>query len=298
VTRKRQAAALAALLALSACATTRPAAPAATAAAPAGVPKIYQWLDGSGEAAALSRQAYGALTRYVLDRAAARKRGEAIEESVLADGATLEAVRWASCGAKPLAIVLDMDETAILNTGANYDSARRGDPPFDPVRWDAWETDGASFVDPVPGAVEAVATLRAAGVTPIFISNRQSRFAKQAAQALVAAGLGEARTGETMFLRETGATGGKDPRRAIASARFCVVAMAGDQLGDFSDLFNTKGLEPAARRALAALPGVAARWGQGWFLLPNPAYGPGDAGTLEQVFPHHRWPAPATKETN
>ncbi|PZU08581.1 HAD family acid phosphatase [Sphingomonas sp.] len=292
----RPALAGAACLALSACATmpaarTAVEAPPAPAAVPQAVPKVFQWL-GSAEAAAISRQSYGALSRYVLDRVAARKRGEAIEGAVLADGASLDAPRWADCGARPPAIVLDMDETAILNTGANYDSAKRGDPPFDAARWDVWERDGAGLVDPVPGSVEALASLRAAGVTPIFISNRQTRFAEQAVRSLAAAGLGPATPGETMFLRDAGAGSGKDARRAAVSMRFCVVAMAGDQLGDFSDLFNAKGLDPVARRALAAQPAVAARWGQGWFLMPNPAYGPGDAGTLEQVFPDHRWPGP------
>ncbi|QJU59488.1 acid phosphatase [Sphingomonas sp. AP4-R1] len=290
----RPAVAALALMALGGCATmsAETVAPVMAKPAPApSVPKVYQWL-GSAEAAAISRQSYGALTRYVLDRVEARRKGQPIEGAVLTDGATLEAPRWADCGSKPAAIVLDMDETAILNSGANYDSARRGDPPYDPARWDTWEEASPAFVDPVPGSVEALAALRAAGVTPIFISNRQTRFAAQAAQALAAAGLGPAAQGETMFLRDAGAASGKDPRRAAVSARFCVIAMGGDQLGDFSDLFNAKGLAPAARRALAALPSVSARWGQGWFLMPNPAYGPGDAGTLEQVFPDHRWPGP------
>ncbi|MDO6413149.1 HAD family acid phosphatase [Sphingomonas sp. BIUV-7] len=286
----------AALLLLSGCAAVGPHAPQA-AIAPAAVPKTYQWLQGSGEAAALSRQSYGALTRYVLATVAERAKGGPVEGAVLADGAALRSPAWAACGAKPAAIVLDMDETAILNTGANYDSARRGDPAFDVPRWDAWEQDGASFVDPVPGAVEALAALRAAGVTPIFISNRQARFSGQATQALAAAGLGDASAGRTMFLREAGTSSGKDMRRATVAAQWCVLAMIGDQLGDFSDLFNAKGMDPDTRRKLAELPGVAARWGQGWFLIPNPVYGPGVVGTLEQVFPDHRWPGPQTKET-
>lgn len=280
------------LLALSGCAAATIDKPATVPATPAAsVPKVFQWL-GSAEAAALSRQAYGMLTRYVLDGLAARRAGHTVSSATLSNGSTLDAPRWVECGGKPAAVVFDIDETAILNTGANYDSARRGDPPFDVSRWDAWEADGAAFVDPVPGSADAIAALRAAGVTPVFISNRQARYAPQAAQALAAAGLGSAVAGETMFLREAGSPSGKDPRRAAVASRFCVLAMAGDQLGDFSDLFNASGLEPAARRALAGEPAIAARWGQGWFMMPNPAYGTGDAGTLEQVFPTHRWPGP------
>ena len=101
-----------------------------------------------------------------------------------------------------------------------------------------------------------------------------------------------------MFLAGDVAPGsGKDPRRAVVAAKYCVVAMAGDQLGDFSDLFNARGLEPLARRALALSPAVEGKWGHGWFLMPNPAYGPGVAGSLDQIFPAAvRWPGPS--ETN
>jgi 5'-nucleotidase (lipoprotein e(P4) family) len=287
--------ALAASLALSGCASTDRRLVPVTAVPPA-VAKTFQWL-ASGEAAALSRQAYTSLTIYVAAQRAARAAGRPVDSAVITAGGSLQAPRWADCGSKPPAVILDMDETAILNTGANYDTARRGDPPFDSDRWSVWEEQGAALVDPVPGAVEALAGLRAEGVTPIFISNRQARFAAQAAEALSNAGLGRAVPGETLFLREAGSGSGKDARRAAVAQRFCVLAMVGDQLGDFSDLFNTRDLEPAARRALAELPGPAARWGRGWFPIPNPLYGTGIAGTLEQVYPDHRWRGPAIKES-
>jgi 5'-nucleotidase (lipoprotein e(P4) family) len=287
------AAALAALLALSGCAASIAgrSAPAPVAAAAPGVPKTFQWM-GSGEAAALSRQSYDGFTRYAIALQTARMKGAVTPGALLADGASLEAPVWSACGAKPPAVILDMDETTVLNTGANYDTARRGDPPFDPARWDAWEAGSVGLLDPVPGAVEAFVALRAAGITPIIISNRQARFASQAAQGLAGIGLGDFAPGKTMLLREAGSSSGKDMRRGMIGQNWCVIAMAGDQLGDFSDLFNAKGLTPDARRRAAQGQSVAARWGQGWFLMPNPLYGTGVAGTIEQIFPDHRWPGP------
>ncbi|UUL81231.1 5'-nucleotidase, lipoprotein e(P4) family [Sphingomonas qomolangmaensis] len=275
------------LLALSACAT----APAQVASAPPPPPKQYQWLLGSGEAAVLSRQAYDGMVDHVAAALDARKAGRAVDSAIFAPGATPTAPSWASCGAKPPAVVLDMDETAILNTGANYDTALRGDPPFDPARWERWEQDGATLVEPAPGAVDALAKLRAAGVAVVFNSNRENRFARQATEALRAAGLGDAKPGETLFLRGDVAPGsGKDPRRTAIAERYCVLAMAGDQLGDFSDAFNDKALGVQQRRALAVTPGIAGKWGKGWFLLPNPMYGPGVAGGYDDLFPaDKRW---------
>jgi 5'-nucleotidase (lipoprotein e(P4) family) len=260
-----------------------------------GMPKTLQWLHGSGEAAVLSRQAYSQMTSYVLAAEAGRRQGRAVDGAVLQHGAAPDAPRWIACGAKPAAVVLDMDETAILNTGANFDGAKLGDRPFDAARWDAWEKAGAAYVEPVPGSVEALARLRAAGITPIFVSNRESGNAAQAAAALATAGLGPAEHLRTLFLKGDVAPGSpKDPRREAVAATWCVLALMGDQLGDFNDAFNSRALSVQGRRALAQSPGFAPRWGAGWFLLPNPVYGPGVAGTLDDLFPaDKRWPGPS-----
>ena len=253
------------------------------------VPKTLQWLHGSGEAAAISRASFQAMTNYVRVVQALRGQGRPFDSAVLVPGARPDAPQWTVCGTKPSAVILDIDETSILNTGANYQTARQGDPPFNAKRWDEWERRGAADVDPVPGAVEAIAAIRAAGVTPVFISNRMARNAAPTAAALANAGLGDAVAGTTLFLQGDIAPGsGKDPRRAAVAERYCVLAMAGDQLGDFSDLFNDRTLAVQQRRALAQSPAIVARWGSGWFLMPNPVYGPGVAGTLDDLFPRHR----------
>jgi predicted secreted acid phosphatase len=67
--------------------------------------------------------------------------------------------------------------------------------------------------------------------------------------------------------------------------------MGGDQLGDFSDLFNA-GLTPGGRRTAVSAPAVSARWGAGWFVLPNPVYGSALKGGPGEVFPaDKRWSA-------
>ncbi len=274
---------------LAGCAT-KPV-PIASAPLPA---RGYQWLHGSGEAALISRTAYEAMAGFVEAAQAARKAGRPIDGAVLATDASPQAPAWTACGDKPSAVVLDMDETSVLNTGANYDAARRGDPPFDAKRWDAWERGGAAYVEPLPGAVAAFARFRAAGVTPVVITNRRSANAGGAIAALAQAGLGDFAQGDTLFLAGDVAPGsGKDPRRAFVASRYCVLAMAGDQLGDFSDLFNARTLAPQSRRALALSPAIGGKWGHGWFLMPNPLYGPGIAGGFDDIFPAAvRWPGP------
>ena len=43
---------------------------------------------------------------------------------------------------------------------------------------------------------------------------------------------------------------GKDGRRYMISDNYCVIALAGDQLGDIADIFNDKALTPPERKAL------------------------------------------------
>lgn len=286
--RKALLAALGAL-ALSGCATVA-ARPEAVA-----VPKSYQWLHGSGEAAILARQTFAAMADYV-EAAVARKGADG--SVVLAPGSTPSAPRWTPCGDRPPAVIFDIDETALLNTGANYDSARRGDPPFDPARWAVWEAGGAAYVDAMPGLAAALARIRAAGVTVVFNSNREARFGAQAADALRGAGLGEAIPGETLLLKGDVAPGsGKDPRRAAVAGRWCVVAMAGDQMGDFADAYNDPALGVQARRRLVETAAASERVGRGWFLLANPVYGPGVRGNMDEVFPaDKRWSSPSVSE--
>lgn len=285
----RRLAGLAALMALAGCATApSPVEAPPPSGAPAQVdspPPGFQYLYGSGEAAALSRQVFHLLA----DSAIARAKASARTSVVLDQGATLSAPRWTDCAGKPPAAVFDADETVLLNLGVEELSARHPGP-FDEKQWDRWERTGANAVAAVPGARDAFARMRAAGVAIVINSNRVDVGGSIAA--LKAAGLGDFVAGDTLYLRDAGGKSGKDARRARIAAHYCVVAMAGDQLGDFSDLFNAIPSVSDRRRA-ADSGAIAAMWGDGWFVLPNPVYGSGLKGGYDDVFPlSTRWADP------
>ncbi len=259
------------------------------ASASANPPAAMQYLYGSGEAAALSVQAWTAL----LDHAARMTKARPADSVVLADGATLAAPRFVSCDVKPLAAVFDVDETVLLNLGYEYHDARTG-KGWNAADWDAWEKSGEDAVSAVPGALAGVTALRAMGVTVIFNTNRSAANADATARAIKAAGLGDVVHGQTLFLAGDDAMGSrKDGRRATIAERYCVIALGGDQLGDFSDLFNT-GQPVTTRRAATQAAPIAQLWGHGWFVLPNPVYGSGLKGGFDDVFPlDRRWALPA-----
>lgn len=281
-------------LALSGAAIAQPPAAPSPPPSPPGQPSAFQtmqWLYGSGEGAAASIQAYNVFRDYVL--AAARSRPQ--YSVVLAPGTSLAQPTFIPCDNRPLAVVLDVDETALQNLGYEYDRDVRG-YGYGQYSWERWEQSGAAYVAPMPGAVDALTRIRGAQVTVIFNSNRLAANAAGSEAALTNAGLGPAihdpaPERRTLWLRGDAPGGsGKDKRREAISAHFCVIAMAGDQLGDFSDLFNPDPSRPdiVARRRDASSAAVRERWGNGWFILSNPVYGTGIGGTRNEVFPDPR----------
>ena len=273
-------------LLLSGCASTGaaplavPPPPAAETTEAAKPPAALQYLYGSAEAAIAVRRANARIADYAAWRTKERPK----DSVVLAPGASMDAPRFEPCGDKPYAAVFDADETLIWNLGSMRWFAQRG-ISFDPKVWDQWEKTGTGKAVAMPGSVELVNKLRAAGITVIANTNRNAANARGSEDTLRAAGLGEFRHGETLFLRGDDSGGSsKDPRRATIASRYCVIVLAGDQLGDFSQQFNDRALPAASRMALATGPAASALWDKGWFLFPNPVYGPWDSLDWDEVF--------------
>ncbi len=251
-----------------------------------------QWLFGSAESRVALVQDWNAIATYVEAKAAARPNASA----VLSAASTADAPDFLGCGDKPLAAVFDADETLIWNLGSMAAFTRLG-KDFDVQIWDQWEKTGAGKAVAIPGVIDALGRIRAAGVEVIVNTNRSAENAAGTEDTLRAAGIGDFHHGSTLFLRGDAPDGsGKDGRRALISNSYCVIALAGDQLGDIADIFNAKTLSPPERKALTAAPAFDAMWGNGWFVLPNPVYGPSvGKGTMDETFPPNTYwePAPA-----
>ena len=266
-------------------------APPPAPAPPAPTPG-QQWLYGSAESRVAMVQSWNAIAAYV--EAVAENRPNA--SVVLAPGATAGAPDFLACGDEPLAAVFDADETLIWNLGSMAAFTRMGEA-FDPEIWGEWEQTGAGKAVATPGALEAFERMRAAGVEIIVNTNRSAANADGTEATLAAAGLGDFEHGSTLFLRgDTPGGSAKDGRRWMISGTYCVIALAGDQLGDIADVFNDKALSPPERKALTTQDSFSQLWGKGWFILPNPVYGPSIAGDMDQVFPPETYWEPATAE--
>ena len=284
----------ASVIALAGCAV-----PSSDGAVPATVsanaipeaPDSMRWLYGSGEAASASIQTFRAMTDFVDARVkAAPRQSIAMGLPDALGGIGAVTCERADGSVKPYAVVFDVDETLLINLGYEYWQANTGSE-YDPDIWAEWERTGANDVMPVPGAVTALRRMRQSGVTIIYNTNRNSATAQGTIAAIAGAGLGDAVHGETLFLKGDDDTGSaKDTRRATIAQRYCVLAMAGDNLGDFADPFNDRDKSVGERREMVSRGNIAQQWGNGWFMLPNPVYGASIRGNVNDVFPANmRW---------
>ena len=251
-----------------------------------------QWLLGSAEARIIMVQTWNDIAAHVEAKASARPNASVI----LAPGATAEAPEFLACGDKPLAAVFDADETLIWNTGSTGAFRRMG-IEYTPEIWADWERTGAGKAVAIPGVTGSLDRIRAAGVEIIVNTNREAENVEGTIETLRAAGIGDFVHGSTLLLKgDTPGGSAKDGRRYAISENYCVVALAGDQLGDIADIFNDKSLRPADRKQLTASPAFDEMWGKGWFLLPNPLYGPSIDGTMDEIFPPETFWEPGTKD--
>jgi len=251
------------------------------------VPPTFQYEYGSGEGGAVQMAMFHALIAYLHDKVEHRPENSV----VIAQGSAMVGATFVPCGDKPLAVLFDVDETLILNLG--LEAREAAGEKTTGARLERWERAGASAVAAAPGALHALDELRQLGITPVFNSNRSSANAAFTEALLDQLKMGPARHLDNLWLKgDVAPGGGKDPRRWKVADKYCVVAMAGDQLGDFSDLFNQP-MAVAARRQLAVHSSAGGLWGKGWFILPNTVYGTALKGGFDDVFPaDKRWSDP------
>jgi acid phosphatase len=168
----------------------------------------------------------------------------------------------------PPAVVLDVDET-VLDNGEYQAELVVDDTVYSSESWLEWvlkERAGA-----IPGALAFTRHADARGVTVIYLTNRRGPMEQATRQNLIDLGFPVDTTFDVVLTRgerPEWKAGEKTSRRRFVAQHFRVLALVGDNLGDFIDI---DGLGLARRNDEAA---AAQRfWGTKWFMLPNPQYG-------------------------
>ena len=179
------------------------------------------------------------------------------------------------------AVVMDLDMT-VLDVSSFQTYLYVNGLEYTPELWVEYERDGMESVRLVPGAKRFIERAEALGVTVVYLSNRNEVTREFTVAALERLGVDVEGIEERIYLKPTGASSDKSPRRDALAARHNVLVCLGDNLRDFSEIFKpARLLEDATaedyRRAIedraAAADDAACHWGVDWFVLPNPIYG-------------------------
>lgn len=170
----------------------------------------------------------------------------------------------------PRAIVTDIDETVLDNSA--YTAMQSGfHNGYTEETWKNW-TDLA-VADTVPGACSFLRYAASKGVRVFYITNRNEAERKATLENLQRFHFPDADDAH-LLLKTT--TSGKEARRQTVVQTHHIVMLMGDNLGDFSDVFDKR---PADARQLTA-DSLQAAFGARYIVLPNAMYGDWEGGLI------------------
>jgi len=168
----------------------------------------------------------------------------------------------------PPAVILDLDETAIDNSAYEAGLVVNG-TRFSPKTWDDWTK--VAQAKAIPGAVEFTEYAVSRAVKVFYVSNRNADQKEATRRNLEALGFPMGGNVDTLLLQKEKpewSTGAKGSRLAYIAKDYRVLLIFGDQIGDFSDKYNTS---LADRDKLFET--LKAHFGHDWMMLANPVYG-------------------------
>jgi 5'-nucleotidase (lipoprotein e(P4) family) len=167
----------------------------------------------------------------------------------------------------PPAVILDVDETILDNSGYQAWMALRG-TSFDPRTWNAYVNTVTSLA--IPGALEFARYADAKGVKVFYVSNRTAEEEPATRNNLEKLGFPMGGGVDTMLMTRKQPDWGsaKGTRRAFVAKSYRVLLNVGDNLGDFVD--DYRGTEAERMKVLEQ---HRERWGREWIVIANPAYG-------------------------
>jgi 5'-nucleotidase (lipoprotein e(P4) family) len=169
----------------------------------------------------------------------------------------------------PPAVILDLDETVLDNSVLQARLTTSGERYSDAV-WRNWVELGSAGL--VPGAMDFLQFAHANGVAPLYITNRvcdSSKVDDPTVRLLRNLQVPLDPVGDRLFC-DDGKHGDKTERRKRCAAKFRILLLFGDQLGDFLQIDPDSNNLESRQKLFEAHQGL---WGERWFQLSNPTYG-------------------------
>ena len=166
---------------------------------------------------------------------------------------------------KPLAIVLDADETVVDNTKLMGESIVNGNGRFDAPWWRQAVYQGKSQA--MPGAVEFLNEVHKQGVEIFYVSNRYAPVNLDVTiQNFKELGFPSVDKDHVLLFEKDS---DKQPRFDMIAKKYYVIVYMGDNAGDFP--IGTKGKTLAERNSI--IDAHKEDFGTTFVVFPNPAYG-------------------------
>ena len=198
-------------------------------------------------------------------RTSAEYRALAYQGYNVAMNAVKMAVTDPSHQRKPLAIVLDADETVVDNTKLMGESIVNGNGRFDAPWWRQAVHQGKSQA--MPGAVEFLNEVHKQGVEIFYVSNRYAPVNLDVTiQNFKELGFPSVDKDHVLLFEKDS---DKQPRFDMIAKKYYVIVYMGDNAGDFP--IGTKGKTPAERNSI--IDAHKEDFGTTFVVFPNPAYG-------------------------
>jgi hypothetical protein len=180
--------------------------------------------------------AYLPFARHALNEAEKRSKGGAARSAVLVEQVSLTQPQTMSCGAKPMAALIDLDVAP--GTPAEMDVERQN------------------------GFAALLEMMRESGIRIVWLAETDERQLKPILDLLREGEEPVLRDADLMLIGLPGNYRKQEHRWALAQSH-CVVAIAGDRKGDFDELYDYLREQDYAIR-------LEAFKGRGWFELPHP----------------------------
>ncbi|MDU2930470.1 MAG: 5'-nucleotidase, lipoprotein e(P4) family [Veillonella sp.] len=224
--------------------------------------------DAAAQAALKQKQQYQAETEtmgLLWMRTSAEYRALAYQGYNVAMNLVKMAVTDPSHQRKPLAIVLDADETVVDNTKLMGESVASGNGRFDAPWWRQAVHQGKSQA--MPGAVEFLNEVHKQGVEIFYVSNRYAPVNYDATvQNFKELGFPSVDKDHVLLFEKDS---DKQPRFDAIAKKYYVILYMGDNAGDFP--IGTKGKTLAERNGI--IDAHKEDFGTTFVVFPNPAYG-------------------------
>ncbi|MGE0077842.1 MAG: 5'-nucleotidase, lipoprotein e(P4) family [Bacteroidales bacterium] len=164
---------------------------------------------------------------------------------------------------KPKAVVVDIDETMLDNSPFQAQEVI-DNKDFSSDFWKEWSSLGRA--KGLPGAADFSRYCDSLGVTLFYISNRKTDELDATIKNLDSLGFAFAKP-EFFLLKEKESS--KKARREKVSEEFDIVMLIGDNLNDFSEVFESRGDDWGA----SLVEQYKNEFGNRYIILPNPMYG-------------------------